>query len=492
MRKKIRDLNAMHGRSLHAMTMHHRHWVALLLMLLSFLPSHAFRGSRMEAGREYYLFNIYQAKFLGSDGTLQAPNVGTPACFLAGEEGFVIGGIAYKARWNDAGYYQLVDGDRYLALEEKVPDPLFPRDENRAMYPGGGVTCLPTPHDTDRSYWLLIDRQEYREWTEKKKFTIASLNVDGLPRDLKVLGLFKIKLNPDAMEKLGAQAIGQRLRSSGYDVVGVSEDLNFHKYILKEAQAQPVSYGAMTHRGKVGVNVRSVARIAVKKSPLFHTDGLGLFYRKDRVDEQELIRSESWTAWERHNGYTDQGADGLIAKGFRFYVVRLDDGTEIDLYTMHMDAGGGRGDYESRASQLAQLARAIKATDHKRPIVIIGDSNCRYTRDNIKGILVDALSADSRFTVGDAWIELARQGRYPRNPSGSLMTWDRGYRQGEVVDKIWYVNHSESPVQIKAETYAQDLSFVASEDIPGTLIRRGAPLCDHKPCVVTFSYTVRP
>ena len=111
MRMELRDFNTTHGRWLHAMTMHHRHWVALLLMLLSFLPSYAFRGSRMEVGREYYLFNVYQAKFLGADGTIQAPNVGIPARFLAGEEGFMIGGIAYKARRNDAGYYQLVDGE---------------------------------------------------------------------------------------------------------------------------------------------------------------------------------------------------------------------------------------------------------------------------------------------------------------------------------------------------------------------------------------------
>ena len=464
---------------------------SLFVLLFPFLPSYAFRGSEMETGKKYYLFNIYQAKFLGEDGRLQPLHTGTPACFMAGDEGFIICGTAYRARKNEDGYYQLVNDDRYLALEEKVPDPLFPRDENRAMYPGGGVTCLPTTGNTDRSYWQLVDQQEYQEWTNKKKFTIASLNVDGLPRDLKVLGLFKIKLNPDAMEKHGAQAIGQRLLASGFDVVGVSEDLNFHKPILRAAQDGSTGYNAMTHRGKVGVNPKSVARIAVRKSPLFKMDGLGLFYRKDRVDQQVLKQSESWTPWEKHYGYTDQGADGLIAKGFRFYVVRLADGTEFDLYTLHMDAGGGRGDHEARASQLAQLAEAIKATDNKRPIIIIGDSNCRYTRDNIKGILIDALNADSRFSICDPWIDLVRRGRYPRFPSGSLMTWDKGYRQGEVVDKIWYINHSESPIQITAETYAQDLSFVATEDVPGTAIRKGSPLSDHKPCVVTFSYTDR-
>ena len=468
-----------------------RRFFAWILAFLHLLAAHAFRGSEWEEGKSYYLFNLYQAKFLGADGMLQPLNIGTPACFIAGDGGFHICGTTWQVRRNEAGYYQLIVDGRFLALEEKVPDPKFPRDENRAMYPGGGITCVPTPNDTDRSYWQLIDQAEYGEWMARKKFTVASLNVDGLPKGLKVLGLHEIKLNPDATEKAGARAIGERLRASGFDVVGVSEDLNFHKQILQVAQEGDNGYGAMTHRGKVGINARSVARIAVKKSPLFRIDGLGLFYRKDRVDRQALEQSESWTPWQMHNGYTDQGADGLIAKGFRFYVVRLADGTELDLYTMHMDAGGGRGDHEARARQLTQLADAIKATDNKRPILILGDSNCRYTRDNIKGLLIDALNADSRFTINDAWIELVREGRYPSMGSGSLMTWERGYRQGEVVDKIWYVNHSESPVQIKAETYAQDLSFVAQEDIPGTGIRKGSPLCDHKPCVVTFSYERR-
>ena len=79
--------------------------VTLLMLLLPFLPSHAFRGSEMESGRGYYLFNIYQAKFLGKDGTLQALNVGMPACFMATEEGFVVCGTTYQATKNDAGYY---------------------------------------------------------------------------------------------------------------------------------------------------------------------------------------------------------------------------------------------------------------------------------------------------------------------------------------------------------------------------------------------------
>lgn len=82
----------------------------------------------MESGRGYYLFNIYQAKFLGEDGTLQALNVGMPACFMATEEGFVVCGTTYQATKNDAGYYQ------------------------------------------------LIDLQEYQEWMSKKKFTLASFN----------------------------------------------------------------------------------------------------------------------------------------------------------------------------------------------------------------------------------------------------------------------------------------------------------------------------
>lgn len=465
----------------------------LLAFLLS-VPSitHAFTGSDLTSGQRYYLFNIYQSKFLGADNKLQAPNIGTPLAFTASASGFTFGGTTYTATKNAAGYYQLKNGSNFFAFEDKVNDPNSPDDENRRMYLGGGVTCQNTTNDTDRSYWQLISETEYAEWQDKKKFTVASLNVDGMPKSI-TLNLLVYKntfdLNPDATEGPGATAIGNCLKASGFDVVGVSEDFNYHSELWNAAwnDGQGVHYNSTTHVQTLSQNTANLTNYLSSK-PLFTTDGQCLFYRDGNVDRDRLMNTETRVAWSDHNGYTDQGADGLITKGFRFYVVKLSDGTEIDLYSMHMDADDGQGDRDARASQLTQLANYIKDHNNGRPIVIIGDSNCRYTRDKVKSNLIDALNADANYTIRDPWIEFGRDSKYPIYPSGAIMASTNGYRQGEVVDKIWYVNNKQSNIRLVAETYHQDLSFVASEDVDGTSLKKGSPLCDHKPCVVTFSY----
>ena len=48
-------------------------------------------------------------------------------------------------------------------------------------------------------------------------------------------------------------------------------------------------------------------------------------------------------------------------------------------------------------------------------------------------------------------------------------------QQGEVVDKIIYINHPDAPVQIKAQSYLRDY-----DNFKG--------LADHMPIVVEFSY----
>lgn len=446
-----------------------RSLTVVVMMLVASAGAFAFEGSAPVDGQKYYLFNIYQAKFLGANNKLQAPNIGTPIAYSVSDNTITIGSTTWTLSEKDS-YYQLKNSGNFFAFEDKVADPNEPEDENRAMYLGGGVACQPSANDTDRSYWQLISEDEYAEWQAKKKFTVASLNVDGMPKSVSLV--VEIKLNPDAKEGPGATLIGKRLAASGFDVAGLSEDFNFHDNIMAEATG--AGYDDMSHRGGISVGEANLLNFAAQK-PLFDSDGLGLVYKTAKLTPSK----EAYVQWNDHNGYTDNGADGLIKKGYRYYLVTLADGTEIDLYTMHMDADDGQADRDARASQLAQLVAAIKATNNKRPVVIIGDSNTRYTRDKVKSILIDGINEDSRFTIRDPWIKFGRGNEYPAYPSSSIMAADNGYLRGEVVDKIWYINNTESDIRLVAETYHQDLSFVDDG---------GSPLCDHKPCVVTFSY----
>lgn len=456
--------------------------LSLAVLVGSLLPAGAFTGSDFSGGVKFYLFNIYQAKFLGADCKLQSPNVGTPIAFTSTSTGFNIGDTEYKATKNAEGYYQLTNGSNFFAFEDKVEDPNYPGDENRCMYKGGGVTCQNTTNDTDRSYWLLVSEAEYAEWQAKKKVTIASLNVDGMPKSVSVYGVYTVNLNPDAKEGPGATAIGNMLRKSGFDVVGVSEDFNYHSELWDAAwnNGTDIHYNATTHRNKIDGSRAGILSDYLGKKPVADTDGLCLFYRMDGSGNNLATPTqETYVQWNDYYGYDDSGADGLIKKGYRYYLVTLADGTQFDLYTMHMDANDSEGDCTARASQLTQLTDAIKASKNGRPILIIGDSNCRYTRDQVKTNLIDAINADPRFTIRDPWIQFGRNKVYPLYPSSSIMASSEGYLKGEVVDKIWYINNTESNIRLVAETYAQDLSFVDET---------GSPLCDHKPCVVTFSY----
>ncbi len=497
----------------------------LMLAFLSFAKVSAFKGTSPEAGKSYYLFNIYQAKFLsygnmwGTQASLDNLNpikvtlesasggykinthcdqssgdiVVNPSYsnYLIstdwdGKKWPVVNGNYYDngnvvnrdaTVWNISdkdGYYQISCSDGKLAFDETY----VTQEEH---YAGTALTVTNSlSYAPERASWQLVSESEYAEWTAKKKVTIASLNVDGMPKSVKVAGVYTVNLNPDATEGPGATAIGTRLKDSGFDVVGVSEDFNFHSELWNAAWNGGTGnhYNATTHRGSISAGLGAVGDY-LAKNPVLDSDGLCLFYRIDGSANIVTPSNESWVQWNDHYGYDDSGADGLIRKGYRYYLITLTDGTEIDLYTMHMDAESSAGDNAARESQMRQLVAAIRATNNKRPIVIIGDSNCRYTRDKVKELLIDGLNADERFTCRDPWIQFGRNNTYPAYGSSAIMASTEGYLKGEVVDKIWYVNNTESDIRLVAETYAQDLSFVTEEKLP---------LCDHKPAVVTFSY----
>ncbi len=305
-----------------------------------------------------------------------------------------------------------------------------------------------------------------------------------MPRKISVAGV-NVDLNPDAKEAAGATAIGEKLKTEDWDIVAASEDFNFHGEIWDAAWNGGVngggfsSFNSTTHRGNISVTLEALARFARQQSPVFDIDGLCLFYRWNRVTPS----NESWTSWNAHNGYTEDGADGLIDKGFRYYLVTLATGEEVDVYILHMDAETSDADNAARDVQLKQLADAIIATHNGRPVVVLGDTNCRYTRDYIKDHFIDRIEADGRFTVRDAYIQRVLNGLYPVVGANAIMDQGsiaanrqaHGYDYGEVVDKVFYINTTESGKRLSLVSYKMDYSFKNDA---------GEPLADHWPIVV--------
>ncbi len=313
---------------------------------------------------------------------------------------------------------------------------------------------------------------------QKKTFTAASLNVDGLPPTVNA-AVTTVKLNPEGPQEKGTLQISKLVSQKGWDFFAVSEAFNYNDQLMSELGGV---YSAGTFRSKIPTSVGiSDALSMINGSKWFDTDGLNLLWRAGIE-----VSGEQWTLWNKRNGTTSDGADQLIAKGYRYYKVSVGTGMDIDVYIHHMDAETSEADNAAREIQMNQLVDAILASDNKRPIIIMGDTNCRYTRDRIKEIMFDRINADPRFTMHDPWIDFPRQGVFPQVGTGSIMVprpYDgteeshQGFQTGEVVDKIWWIENTDASCSLKALNYLQDTDFTWPD---------GSEISDHYPIVIDF------
>ena len=294
-------------------------------------------------------------------------------------------------------------------------------------------------------------------------FTCATYNVDGLPSKISF-----VSINADGPGATGTTNISAKIAQQGWDFVGFSEDFAYHAELMSSLS----NYNFGTHRG----NVSSSALYST-----INTDGLG-FAAKSGINFIE----KAIVPFNKSAGGLTSGANTCIKKGFRLYVLTLEDGVEIDVYVTHMNtySSSGSSHINAQHAQLQQLAEYINTHRNGRPIILMGDTNCRYTRHDFQTYFWSVL--DSDLTYNDPWVEHQWNGVYPTYPSNSLMVSDAtgtsnsdiicaDTQKGEVVDKIIYINDPKAPVQIKAQSYLRDY-----DQFNG--------LADHMPIVATFSY----
>jgi hypothetical protein len=84
--------------------------------------------------------------------------------------------------------------------------------------------------------------------------------------------------------------------------------------------------------------------------------------------------------WEQCNGLLDQGSDCMTTKGFTWTRHQLARGVFIDVYNLHMDAGGSDEDKAARQAQAIQLAAFITTHSEGAAILLGGDTNMRRSR----------------------------------------------------------------------------------------------------------------
>ena len=295
-------------------------------------------------------------------------------------------------------------------------------------------------------------------------FTVATLNVDGLPQ--KILWL---SLNDDGPGKSGTSRISAYLAGRGYDIVGVQEDFYYHEE-LTEALDKGYHWGQVQY-----FNMGGLPWFHLDRST-FETDGLCCFWLKRH---QRL--SEDAVRWNDAYGRTDHANDALCYKGFRRLEMQLDNGRQLVVYNMHMDAsddadersGADQPDKEARWNQWRQLRSHLLARLDDRPVIVMGDMNSYYTRDSIAALFIRPIEATGRYTVSDCWVEHCRHGRYPAIGDEPLSPWKYGQQQGEQLDKILYISPVNGP-RVELLDYRVETDYTWDD---------GTPLGDHRPVV---------
>ena len=302
----------------------------------------------------------------------------------------------------------------------------------------------------------------------KGTFTAATYNVDGLPKKISL-----VTINGDGPGSDGTKNISKKIASDNWDFVGFSEDFAYHTELTSALSGWTF--------GKYRGNISSKALTST-----IDTDGLGFAARNTTCS----FSNETIVKFTSSSGGLTSGANTCIKKGFRHYVMTLADGTQIDVIITHMNtySSSGSGHINAQHAQLKQIAQYVNGLKaNNRPIIIMGDTNCRYTRHDFQTYFWGVL--DSSYEVKDPWVEYQWNGVYPTYGGKSLMVSDatgtdsktdiicENTQKGEVVDKIIYINNPSSPVQIKANGYLRDYDGYNG-------------LADHMPIVVEFSYTV--
>ena len=147
------------------------------------------------------------------------------------------------------------------------------------------------------------------------------------------------------------------------------------------------------------------------------------------------------------------------------------------MYNLHTDAGGDPEDLAARAASVRQLYAAILERSEDVAVLVLGDTNSRYTRG--ADVLPEMLAATG---LTDVWVELQRGGDVPAVGASLSDCADPSAGSCERVDKIFY--RSSAALRIEALAY----------DVPRALYSdaAGVPLSDHDPVHALFDLTVVP
>lgn len=221
-------------------------------------------------------------------------------------------------------------------------------------------------------------------------FKVMTLNVDGLPAKI----LF-FDVNAEGPGSAGSELISEYVASKNCDIVAMQEDFNFRWEIWSRLFAgynhDEWAGGVMTEEYQV-----DYAHLHRNKFP---SDGLNMSWKKE-------CQSKGYerVAWKQCFGKFSHEFDDMVTKGFRRHEMTLQNGVEVVVYNLHMDASSERDekagndakDREARQAQWEQLRDDILSHMDPRPVIIMGDMNSLYHRDDVKHVFIDRINESGK------------------------------------------------------------------------------------------------
>ncbi len=308
------------------------------------------------------------------------------------------------------------------------------------------VACTPPPSDPGSPPTTVVPLPD-----PPGSFSVLTYNVAGLPQGIS-------SGNPETNIPLISPLL------NAYDVVLTQEDfdwwtpiagiLDFVNYHTRLRSQIEHPWRTDRHPGPEAVGLYTEAR------SLLVGDGIGIVSKYPFSGEKQ----HAWTFC--FGGVIPDGgaADCLAMKGFRVVTMTLGDGRDVDVYSLHAEAGGTPTDQHLQEIDFQELADFINARGGDRAIILGGDTNLHTDDIHPDGgggadtvIWQKFLSATG---LTDVCIELS----CPEPGS---------------IDKIAY--RSSSTVALQA----------TGSDFPRERFQsNGADLSDHPPFVATFDWDI--
>ena len=160
-------------------------------------------------------------------------------------------------------------------------------------------------------------------------------------------------------------------------------------------------------------------------------------------------------------------------------------GVTIDMYNLHAEAGTQDLDYAARREGLRQLRKYIDTNSAGQPVIVFGDTNCRFNeaKDSIR-LLTEG---DSGLT--DVWTQLRRGGVPPAAGTPSVECKFPNPKPGTPVDTACELTDK---VMYRSSPRVKLVPSLFSNEKARFLTPSGGPLSDHYPISVSFAWELNP